>query len=261
LERVLIRLAVFFLLTFALTWTAWLAPAKFRAGSPVFLLGVFSPAIVALVLTAHAEGRAGVARLLARIGKWEVGARYYLFALFYMAATKLTAAAIHRIVRGAWPDFGDESVLLMVGALFISTWVQAGEEIGWRGYALPRLAQRAGLGVAAILLGIIWALLALAAVLHPGERQRWSFVSALPLVGRAVSVAIAWLYWKTGGSLLLTMLMHAAREQHDLRSACAGLRPWTRGPSTLPWSRGRRSRCRGRSPSSFSGGCAVPGWN
>jgi membrane protease YdiL (CAAX protease family) len=211
LGRVLtIRLAVFFLLTFALTWTAWLSPAKFRAGSPIFLLGVFAPAIVSLALTAQAEGRSGVARLLARIGKWEVGARYYLFALLYMAATKLLAASIHRIVRGAWPAFGDESVLVMIGSLFVSTWVQAGEEIGWRGYALPRLARSLGPGAAAVLLGVIWALWHLPLFLIPGSgSDGLSFPLYLSWV-TAVSVALAWLYGKTGGSLLLTMLMHAA---------------------------------------------------
>ena len=211
LGRILtIRLAVFFLLTFTLTWTAWLAPAKFRAGSPVFLLGVFAPAIVALALTAQAEGRSGVGRLLARIGRWEVGARYYVFALLYMAATKLAAASIHRVVRGGWPEFGDESLPLMIGALFVSTWVQAGEEIGWRGYALPRLAQGIGLGAGAILLGVLWALWHLPLFFIPGSgSDGHSFPLYLSWV-MAVSIAMAWLYWKTGGSLLLTMLMHAA---------------------------------------------------
>jgi hypothetical protein len=70
-----IALVGFFLLTFAFSWTAWLAPAAlaapgnagfFGVGGPVFLLGVFAPAFVALALTAYGEGRAGVAQLLAR---------------------------------------------------------------------------------------------------------------------------------------------------------------------------------------------------
>lgn len=65
----------------------WLAPAAlgasgnsgiFALGGPIFLLGVFAPAIVALALTASREGRAGVERLLAPIGRWHVGARIIL---------------------------------------------------------------------------------------------------------------------------------------------------------------------------------------
>ncbi|MBK5257328.1 MAG: hypothetical protein JJE39_14975, partial [Vicinamibacteria bacterium] len=75
----------------------------FGIGGPVFLLGVFAPAFVALALTAYGEGHVGVSRLLARIGRWRVGARLYLFAMGYMAAAKLLAALIHRLAMGAWP--------------------------------------------------------------------------------------------------------------------------------------------------------------
>ena len=135
------NLVCFFLLTFALTWTTWLASARwagpdnsgvFSVGGPVFLLGVFAPAIVSLALTARAEGGEGVRRLVARIGRWQVDGRLYLFAVGYMAALRLTAALVQRAATGAWPRFGDTPLLLMLGALLVSTWVQAGEEIGWR---------------------------------------------------------------------------------------------------------------------------------
>src|SRR5213594_581278 len=128
----------YFLFTFAFTWIAWLAPAALAAtsstwffgiGGPVFLLGVFAPGLVALALTAHVEGRDGVVRLLARIGKWQVAARWYLFAVGYMAATKLLAALICRVSTGAWPTFGDTPLPLMLGAILVSPWVQAGEEV------------------------------------------------------------------------------------------------------------------------------------
>ena len=214
-----IALPGFFLLTFALTWTAWLAPAALAApgsagffglGGPVFLLGVFAPAFVALALTAYGEGRVGVARLLARIGRWQVGARLYLFAIGYMAATKLLAALIHRIAMGAWPPFGDTPLPLMLGAILVSTWAQAGEEVGWRGYALPRLATHLGLGGASVLLGVIWALWHLPLFFLQGSGSDGQSFPIYLLHVTALSVAMSWLYWKTEGSLLLVMLMHAS---------------------------------------------------
>lgn len=214
-----IALPCFVVLTFAFTWIAWLASAAlvtpgntwlFGLGGPVFLLGVFAPAFVALALTAYSEGSDGVARLLRRIGKWELGAGWYLFAIGYMAATKLLAALIHRFIMGAWPTFRDTSLPLMLGAILLSTWAQAGEEVGWRGYALPRLAMHLGLGGASVCLGVIWALWHLPLFFLPGSGSDGQSFPIYLLHVTALSVAMSWLYWKTEGSLLLVMLMHAS---------------------------------------------------
>ncbi|MEP7348220.1 MAG: CPBP family intramembrane glutamic endopeptidase, partial [Gemmatimonadaceae bacterium] len=217
-------LVTFFLLTFALTWTSWFAAAavsgSFGAGvpalaelqTPLIYLGIFAPAIVAIALTARAEGRAGVQALLRRLFHWQVGGRWYVFALGYMAAIKLTVALLHRIAMGEWPRFGQEAWYLMVGATILSVIVggQTGEEIGWRGYALPGLAARMGLAPASVLLGVIWASwhLPLFYILG-GDTVGQSFPLYLLQV-TALSVAIAWLYAHTNGSLLLTMLLHSA---------------------------------------------------
>ena len=205
--------------TFAVTWIVWALSASLSAPSgagvfgvrgPLFLTGVFAPGLVALALTAYAEGRTGVSRLLSRIGQWEVGARWYVFALSYMAAVKLTAAVIHRGVTGAWPAFGEEPWLLMLAAIPVSTLVQAGEEIGWRGYALPRLAARLGLGGASLVVGMIWAVWHLPLFFMAGTDSAGQSFPLYLLAVTPISVAIAWLYWKTDGSLLLVMLMHAS---------------------------------------------------
>ena len=219
LQSACMQLLGFLLITFGLTWTAWLASASFAdpdnagifsVGGPVFLLGVFAPALVALALTARDEGREGVRRLVARIGRWQVDARLYAFAVGYMAATKLVAASIHRLVTGTWPVFGDTPVALMLGAILVSTWVQAGEELGWRGYLLPRLAKYMGLAAASVILGGIWASWHLPLFfMQQADTVGQSFPLYLLHVV-PVSVAMAWLYWKSGGSLLLVMLMHAS---------------------------------------------------
>jgi membrane protease YdiL (CAAX protease family) len=210
-------LIVFFLLAFGLSWSAWLAvalvaPASlvFAVGGPVFLLGVFAPGLVALGLTASAEGSSGVVGLLARIGRWQVSGSLYLFAIGYMAVTKLFAALTHRIVVGEWPMFGDTPLALVAGATLVSTWAQAGEEVGWRGYALPRLATHLGLGGAGVCLGVLWALWHLPLFIMQGTGSTGQSFPIYLLHVTALSVAMSWLYWKTQGSLLLVMLMHAA---------------------------------------------------
>jgi uncharacterized protein len=212
----------FFSLTYIVSWILWIAVAVMSHGGDtesfgshpitgfLYLLGVFAPALVALALTARTDGRAGTLELLSRTVKSSVGARWYVFAIGYMAAIKLASALFIRIATGAWPAFGRESVFIMAIAMVFSTPVQAGEEIGWRGFALPRLATLVGLPWASIVLGVIWACWHLPFFFISGTNKTGQSFPLYLLSVIGLSVAMAWLYWRTDGSLLLTMLMHAA---------------------------------------------------
>jgi hypothetical protein len=82
--------------------------------------------------------------------------------------------------------------------------------VGWRGYALPRLAQHLGLGGASLVLGVIWAVWHLPLFVLPDSGSTGQSFPAYLLQVMAMSVVFAYLYWKTDGSLLLAMVMHAA---------------------------------------------------
>lgn len=231
----------FFLLTYIATWTFFAAAgAVSPLRGPLFLLGAIAPSLVALALTARADGREGVRALLGRILHWQVGVRWYVFAVGYMAAVKLGVALVHRVATGAWPRFGETPLYVMAGAILISTWVQAGEEIGWRGYALPRMAARLGLAPASLLLGVIWAAWHLPLFLIPGTDTSGQSFPVYLLQVTALSVTMAWLYWRTGGSLLLTMILHAAvnNTKDIVPSAVAEsavMNPWTLNGSLVAW--------------------------
>lgn len=207
---------MFFVLTFVATWACWiplvrgLRPGGTSASTALWLLGVFAPSLVALALTAWYEGASSVRALLGRIFRWQVRARWYFFAVSYMAMIKLAVALAHRLAAGSWPHFGHERPGVILIAILLSTPAQAGEEIGWRGYALPHLAERMGFARASVLLGLVWACWHLPQFfLHGADTYGQSFpIWSLEVI--ALSVAIAWLYTHTNGSLLLAMLMHAA---------------------------------------------------
>jgi uncharacterized protein len=206
---------VFFLLTYALTWTCWipvvLAPHVPRSlAYSLWLVGTFAPSIIALSLTAKTEGKHCAAALLSRVFQWHVRARWYVFAVAYILIVKLSVAILHRLVFGAWPRFGSELLVVMLVATIFSTPVQSGEEIGWRGFALPRLAELMGYARASLLLGVVWACWHLPQFFFvAADTYKQSFpIWSLQVV--ALSVAMAWVYVGTNGSLLLTMLMHAA---------------------------------------------------
>src|SRR5438128_9254642 len=209
-------LVKFFILTYAVMWTCFITvaaaaiPARRPLGALLVLLGAFAPSLVALGLTARAEGVRGIRTLLAGVLRWRVAPQWYLFAAGYIPAIKLTVALVHRVATGAWPRFGNEAWYIIPLAIAFSTPFQAGEEIGWRGYALPRLAASFGLARASLLLGLIWAFWHLPQFfIREVDTYGQSFL-VFVLQVTALSVAMAWLYARTRGSLLLVMLLHSA---------------------------------------------------
>lgn len=209
----------FIVLTFITTWLLWWlvirasgpdVPVWLSLGGPVFLIGVFAPGLTAVALTAWDGGRESVRSLLGRMLRWRVGLRFYAFALLLMPLTKLAVAILHRVLTGTWPPFGETHPAVLVIATILSTIGQAGEELGWRGYLLPRLTERTGLAVASLIVGVIWAAWHLPLFFAPGADTYHRSFPLFTLQVVAYSVALAWLYWRTDGSLLLTMFMHAA---------------------------------------------------
>jgi membrane protease YdiL (CAAX protease family) len=245
----------FFLLTYIVTWTSWIASATISGrnallggtASPpsrlaaisglLFLFGTVAPSLVALALTARAEGRAGTMALLSRVVRAPTAARWYVFAVSYFAAIKLGVALVHRIATGAWPPFSEETWYIMLVAVVLSTPVQAGEEIGWRGYALPRLAGQLGLARASIVLGLIWACWHLPVFFILGSDNFGRSFPVYLLAVTALSVAMAWLYWRTAGSLLLTMLMHSAVNNTNIvpSAVLPGANPFSLNAPLVAW--------------------------
>lgn len=207
------RLVLFFAATFLASWTLWfLAAAVVAAGvdgghAILFLPGTVAPALVALWFNARSTRPEELGR---RLTRWDVGARWYLFAISYILVAKLTAAGLHRLITGDWPTFGNVPLSLLLLATLASTPVQAGEEIGWRGYALPQMARALGLPAASLLLGLLWALWHVPLFLIHGTDLTGQPLLHFVLAVTALSVAMTWLHHRTGGSLLLVMLMHAA---------------------------------------------------
>lgn len=208
-------LVLFFGLSYTVMWAFFItvAAAKIPAGSALgavmLVLGAFAPSYAAIGLTARAEGGAGVRALLRRALRWQTPARWYVFAVAYVPVIKLTAALIHRLATGAWPRFGHDPWYLIPLAIAFSAPFQAGEEIGWRGYALPRMAACWGLGPSSLFLGLIWAFWHLPQFYVRGADTYGQSFLIFVLQVTPLSVAMAWLYAHTKGSLLLVMLMHS----------------------------------------------------
>jgi membrane protease YdiL (CAAX protease family) len=240
---------VFVLLTYSVTWFFFVVAGLLPSASsglqlPLLLIGSFAPSGVALALTARSQGGPGVRQLLSRLLRWRVGLRWYVFALGFLAAVKLFAAVLYRVANGSWPHFGGEAWYAIVPAIVAAGIFGGplGEELGWRGYALPGLSERFGPAAASLILGVIWAcwhlpLFFLSGLDGYGDQYGQSFPTYLIQVV-AFSVALAWLVGNTGGSLLLAVLMHSAINQTKdiVPSRVSGAtNMWAFSSSTIAW--------------------------
>lgn len=243
-------LAGFFALTFALTWSAWggallwvrdaslPSPLGSVPTAALIYLGIFSPGIVAVLLTAR-RGKRGVGDLLRSLLAWRVGARWYLFAVGYIVVVKLGASGAHWLIEGVGPVRGPSPALLLLATVGSTvSGGQVGEELGWRGYALPRMAGRWGWGWASIVLGLIWALWHVPLFYMPGADTYGQSFPLYTVQVTGLSVAIAWLYVRVGGTLLLPMLMHASF--NNLTNVVPGvartaMNPWLPQAALFGW--------------------------
>ncbi len=234
-------LAVYFALAFVLAWVFWVPAALSEqgavGGSPptalLVVLGTFAPSVAA-VLVAARKGGAGARPLLGQLLRWRVGPGWYAVALFGPAALMLVAIGLHVALGGAVPDFPEPSRWPLVAVnlvLVLLVGGPLGEELGWRGFALPRLQARHGALRASVVLGVVWALWHLPLFAVPGAPQ--GQVPFLLFVAQAVALSVffAWAYNGSAGSLPIVLLLHAsvntwAGALRILPEATGSLLPW-----------------------------------
>jgi uncharacterized protein len=194
-------LVSFFVLAYLFAWGLVLLTGVSLAFG---FLALFGPAAAALIVTACAEGRPGVRALLGRATIWRVGLRWYLIALSLPALLALGVIGL-QIVLGAQPTLQLSARSPLTLLLFV---LVIGEEVGWRGFALPRLQARYGALGASLILGMLWAAWHLPNQLIPGLEYYGYGILAFTAYVVPMTVLFTWLATHTRGSLLLAWLFH-----------------------------------------------------
>ncbi|MCE7989994.1 MAG: CPBP family intramembrane metalloprotease [Caldilinea sp. CFX5] len=138
--------------------------------------------------------------------------RWCLVALLGMALIVLLALLLNRALGGAWPTaipVATWQTLPLLAVVYLI--IALIEEVGWRGYALPRLQKRYGALIASLLFGLSWGGWHLPQWFIPATEQadKWPFVIFL-VHTVAFSVLLTWLYNRSVGSLWSVILAHAA---------------------------------------------------
>jgi uncharacterized protein len=214
--------ATYYALVFAISWggiVLALGPdGLFSTGATMAVAGAVlltGPAIAGVLLTGLVDGRAGFRRLASRLRRWRVGVRWYMVALLtgplVMGATVLGLSLTSPEFR---PDIvtADDKLSIVVVGLAAGLVGPFLEELGWTGFALPRLRQRYGVLTTGLVMGLLWG--AWHFPLFAGDTDPDGTVPAPLLVAVLLfawlvpyRVVMVWVYDRTQ-SVLIPYLMH-----------------------------------------------------
>lgn len=211
--RTLVRrspLVCFFVLTFALCWGlgAVLNGTPVLAPDANFISGVL---IAALTVIGLADGRTGLMDLGRRMVRWRVAPVWYAVVFVLPVLITGTTLGLLSLFGGTpldWTKLPSVASMATFFAIFMLLPVGApvAEEIGWRGFALPRLLVGRSALTASLILGVIWSLWHLPVTLATPElRVPVPFLLAvIPL-----SVLTTWIFVHTRSSVFIAILFHA----------------------------------------------------
>jgi membrane protease YdiL (CAAX protease family) len=229
-DPLLTSLRSFTVLAYALTWALlgpWFyaytvvfqqePPSWLWFFAPLAFIGGWGPSLAAVAVSARRGGRSEVRRLLTPLFVWRVRARWYL--LVFLLPPLVTAVSILVVDRGLVTlrqfDIGAAVANLPLAYALALPFGPLGEELGWRGFALPRLLSRFSPWTASLILGAIW-------TFWHGPMMLWmpgaSMPSFMTLSMTSVVVYLVQLtaetgvmtlvFLRTNGSVLIAVLAH-----------------------------------------------------
>jgi len=218
---------IYFILTFVISWGGFVLvvggpsgfpgdPEQFEKLLPYVAWAMLAgPSIAGLLLTGLTRGKAGFLELFSRLLKWRVGVGWYAFAI--LPALLLPVLVLFLLSQTSLIFTTNDKIGVLVSSIVAGISIVL-EEIGWTGFAVPRLRQRYSILITGLIVGFLWG--------------AWHFLQGLWISGTyagglslavymplsvlsgvaqltAYRILLVWIYDRTG-SLLVTTLMHAS---------------------------------------------------
>jgi uncharacterized protein len=209
-------LTSYFVFAFAISWSAAFAIAapKLLHGEPIprfsgilmFPAMLLGPVASGILMTRLLDGTAGIRKLFSSIVRMRVGMRWYSILLLPPAAVLAVLLTLKMLVSPAFaPNHFFLGVAFGIPAGFL-------EEIGWTGFAFPRMQARLGTLQAGVLLGLLWSAWHLPVIDFLGAASPHGtylplFFLSFATAMTAMRVLIGWIYQNTQ-SVLLAQFMH-----------------------------------------------------
>jgi membrane protease YdiL (CAAX protease family) len=208
----------YFALTFLISWGGALAvaaphlirhqPLPQMTGILMFPVMLLGPSLAGIVLTRIVDGKSGLRALFSQVFRGWVAPRWYTALVLPPVLVLTVLLFLERFVSPVYaPNRFFMGILFGIPAGFL-------EEIGWTGYAFPKMRSESNGLAPSILLGLLWALWHLPVINYLGTATPhgayWlPFFLAFSLAMTAMRVLIAWIYTNTK-SVLLAQLMHVS---------------------------------------------------
>lgn len=252
-------LSSYYLTAFAISWSGVVVAIGGPSGllsrevtGPTLAIGIaatlLGPPIAGVVMTAAVGGKAGLRGLASRLLKWRVDARWYSVAILTAPLSVTVALLGLSVVSSEFlPRYlaGSEIEAAAFGMgvpTILAVAVVTGfcEELGWTGFAKPRMIARYGMAPTGVVMGFLWGLWHLVSNLvgsteSAGTLPHPIYMSALMFTFLPpYRVLMVWVYAHTE-SMLVSMLMHASLVTFWLMSMPQGISGTPQATWYLVW--------------------------
>jgi membrane protease YdiL (CAAX protease family) len=208
-------LLAFFVLTFLFTYSAWL-PVLLTLpdhdlsnisgfGLVLQMLGMWGPAFAAILTIGVTRGKPGLKDLFRRALQWRAPVRWYLaviliYPVICILADSLFARVTNQPIQFRWNGW-PVTITWLVQAPLLAFW--GCEELGWRGFALPRLMSRWNALFASLIVGMVWGTWHLAYFILGVVPPFYYLIFTV-----SATILMAWIMNNNQGNLFLAIFFH-----------------------------------------------------
>ncbi len=209
------HLITYFVLTYLITFSfgfglIWFSPGShLEPWSLVWFFEVFGPTFSAVIVSGIIGGKPKITKLLSGLLRWRINIKWYFAAAFLFLAP-LAITQIYRLLGNPVEGTGADLTLGKAARIIIFTLFSGpvAEELGWRGFALPRLQEKHNALVSSLILGVIWTCWHIPLFFITGASQMSIPFPIYLVMVVTVTIYLTWLYNNTQGSMIITIIAH-----------------------------------------------------
>jgi uncharacterized protein len=202
----------FYLLTLLISWPIKI-PVSLALTSNILLsfLPSLMPAVAALVITVLISGKQGICALLRQLSPTGTSLWLYVAVIIGPIILNAIALGVNLLLGHPAPQWINPGLRLLrfLPALFFAIT----EELGWRGFALPRLQARSSALTSSLIVGLLWALWHFpetlqAFTLHLPLSAALSLQGISLLQMLSLSILMTWTFNSSKGRIAVACVLH-----------------------------------------------------